>query len=198
MKKKESTFINMVIALFAITLIAGFSLGFVNEMTIGPIAKSKLEQKVKALRLVLPPFDNNPIKDVILLKVANIKDSVEVYPAFFNNEFVGVAVIGSSEKGYSGLIKILVGFKPNGSIQNIAVLEQKETPGLGTKIKDDSFIQQYIGKNVLNFNLKVKKDGGEVDALSGATITTRAYSEAVQMAFDEYVKNRELITKSKN
>ncbi len=198
MKKRESTLINMVLALLVITLVAGFSLGIVNKLTIAPIAKSKLDQKINALKLVLPAFDNNPVKDVILIKVENIKDSVEVFPAFLNQNFVGAAVIGSSEKGFSGLIKIMVGFNPDGAIFNIAVLEQKETPGLGTKIKDPSFINLYKDKNLAIFNAKVKKDGGEIDALTGATITTRAFSEAAQMAYDVFVKNNAIIAKPKN
>src|SRR5690606_34719403 len=100
---------------------------------------------------------------------------------------------GSSEKGFSGLVKIMVGFKPDGTIQNIAVLEQKETPGLGTKIKDESFLQQFRDKNPSTFNLKVKKDGGEVDALTGATISSRAFTESAKLAFDEFLINLDAI-----
>ena len=77
------------------------------------------------------------------------------------------------------------------TIQNIEVLEQKETPGLGTKMKDEKFLQQFKDKNPSTYNLKVKKDGGEVDALTGATISTRAFTEATQMAYDEFMKNNE-------
>ena len=86
MKKKKDTFINMVVSLFAITIIAGFSLGFVNELTVGPIEKGKIERKVNALKQVLPEFDNNPVEEIQLLKSEFAKDSVEVYPAFKNNE----------------------------------------------------------------------------------------------------------------
>ena len=198
MSKKKDTFINMVLSLFVITIVAGFSLGFVNEMTVGPIAKGKIERKVNALKLVLPEFDNNPVEEVLLIKSEFAKDSVEVYPAFKNNEFVGAAVIGSTEKGFSGLIKIMVGFKPDGTIQNIEVLEQKETPGLGTKMKDDKFIAQFRDKNPSSFNVMPTKDQGEVDALTGATITTRAFGEAVQMAYDEFMKNNSSIKELKN
>ena len=198
MKKKKDTFINMVISLFAITIIAGFSLGFVNELTVGPIEKGKIERKVNALKQVLPEFDNNPVEEVQLVSSEFAKDSVEVYPAFNNSEFVGAAIIGSTEKGFSGLIKIMVGFTPDGSIKNIAVLEQKETPGLGTKMKDEKFLAQYREKNPSTFNLKVTKDGGEVDALTGATITSRAFGEAVQMAYDEFIKNNSSIKELKN
>ncbi|MEX1384101.1 RnfABCDGE type electron transport complex subunit G [Lutibacter sp.] len=198
MKKKKDTFINMVISLFAITIIAGFSLGFVNELTVGPIEKGKIERKVNALKQVLPEFDNNPVEEIQLVKSEFAKDSVEVYPAFKNNEFVGAAIIGSTEKGFSGLIKIMVGFTPDGTIKNIEVLEQKETPGLGTKMKDEKYLAQYREKNPSDFNLKVTKDGGEVDALTGATITSRAFGEAVQMAYDEFIKNNDALKELKN
>jgi len=198
MSKKKDTFINMVLSLFVITIISGFSLGYVNELTVGPIEKGKIERKVNALKLVLPTFDNNPIEDVQLIKSSLVKDSVEVFPAYENNKFVGAAIIGSTEKGFSGLIKLIVGFSPEGTIKNIVVLEQKETPGLGTKMKDENFLAQFREKNPSAFNLKVTKDGGEVDALTGATITSRAFGEAVQMAYDEFMKNNGLLIELKN
>jgi electron transport complex protein RnfG len=198
MSKKKDTFINMVVSLFAITIVSGFALGFVNDLTVGPIKEAKIAKKVNALKLVLPEFDNNPVEQVLLLKSEFAKDSVEVYPAFKNNEFVGAAVIGSTEKGFSGLIKIMVGFKPDGTIQNIEVLEQKETPGLGTKMKEDKFIAQFRDKNPSSFNVKPTKDMGEVDALTGATITTRAFGGAVQMAYDEFMKNNGSMKELKN
>jgi electron transport complex protein RnfG len=187
MSNKESTFLNMTITLLVITLVAGLSLGFINELTIGPIAKAKLERKVNAIKQVLPEFDNNPVEDIMLLKSEKVKDSIELYPAYFQEKIVGKAIIGSSEKGYSGLIKIMVGFNPEGTIKNIVVLEQKETPGLGTKMKGDKFLRQFRGKDPNSFNLQVIKDGGDIDALTGATITSRAFGEATQLAYDVFV-----------
>ncbi|MDE3742823.1 RnfABCDGE type electron transport complex subunit G [Maribacter polysaccharolyticus] len=197
MSKKESTFLNMALALIVITLVAGFSLGFVNDLTTGPKAAAKLAKKVNALKAVLPEFDNDLVSEVVKIKTPVAKDSLEIYPAFSNGEFVGAAVIGASEKGFSGLVKIMVGFTPDGSIQNVVVLEQKETPGLGTKMKDEKFIGQFRDKNPSNFNLKVSKDGGQVDALTGATISSRAFTEAAQSAYDEYILIKDSITKSK-
>ncbi|UJH66220.1 RnfABCDGE type electron transport complex subunit G [Allomuricauda sp. SCSIO 65647] len=197
MRKKESTFLNMVLSLLAITLVAGFSLGYVNELTIGPKAEAKLAKKMAALQMVLPEFDNDLVSAAIWVPLEKTNDSTEIYPAFKEGTFVGAAVIGTSERGYSGTIKIMVGFEPNGNINDIVVLEQKETPGLGTKIKGDKFLRQFEGKDPASFDLKVKKDGGEVDALTGATITTRAFSEAVQQAYDAFVKNKESITNPK-
>lgn len=197
MSKKESTLLNMLLTLLIVTLIAGLSLGFVNNLTKGPKAKAKLERKINALKLVLPQFTNNPVADMQLLKSEKAKDSVEIYPAYLENELVGTAVIGSSEKGFSGLIKIMIGFTADGAINNMVVLDQKETPGLGTKMKDEKFIQQFRDKNPSNFNLKVKKDGGEIDALTGATISSRAFSESVQMAYEAFISNRKNNKKSK-
>ncbi len=190
MSKKESTFKNMILTLLVITIVAGFSLGFVNDLTKGPKAKAKLERKINALKLVLPKFDNNPVAEKKLIKSDKVKDSIEIYTAILNNEYVGTAIAGSSDKGFSGLIKIMVGFNPNGQIKNIEVLEQKETPGLGTKMKDEKFIKQFRGKDPASFNLKVTKDGGDVDAITGATITSRAFGEATQLIYDEFIKNK--------
>ncbi len=189
MSKKESNFTNMVVSLLIITLVAGLSLGFINDLTIGPIAKAKLERKVNAIKQVLPEFNNNPVEDIILIKSEKIKDSIELYPAYFEEKIVGKAVIGSSDKGYSGLIKIMVGFNLNGTIKNIVVIEQKETPGLGTKMKGDKFLRQFRGKDPKSFILQVIKDGGDIDALTGATITSRAFGEATQLAYDVFDSN---------
>lgn len=191
MSKKESTFLNMTITLFAITIVAGVSLGFINDITKGPKAQAKLERKISALKNVLPEFNNNPVDDIKLVKHELAKDSVEIYPGIQDDRLTGTAVVGSTNNGYSGLVKIMVGFEPDGTIKNIVVLEQKETPGLGTKMKDDKFLRQFRGKNPSDFNVMPTKDGGEVDALTGATITTRAFGEATQMAYDVFNENQQ-------
>jgi electron transport complex protein RnfG len=194
MSKKESTFLNMIISLFVITIIAGVSLGFINDLTKGPIAKAKLERKVNAIKQVLPEFNNNPAEQVKLIKSDMAKDSIEIYTGMMDLMSIGTAVIGYSEKGYSGLVKIMVGFNPDGSIKNIVVLEQKETPGLGTKMKGEKFMRQFRGEKPSEFNLKPEKDGGDIDAIAGATISSRAFGEATQMAYDVFVET----TQSKN
>ena len=92
----------------------------------------------------------------------------------------------------------MIGFKPSGEIENIAVLEQKETPGLGTKMTETKFLQQFNGVNISTFQLKVKKDGGDVDALTGATISSRAFCDATQMAYDAFIKNNSSLIELKN
>lgn len=198
MKKKESTLTNMVVVLFVITLVAGLTLGYVNDLTLEPKAKARLAKKVNALKSVLPPFDNDPVPAVIRVKSGASRDSIEIYPAFREHTFTGAAVTGSSEKGYSGLVKLMVGFQPDGTINNIEVLEQKETPGLGTKMKGEKFLQQFRGKDPSTFILKVEKDGGGIDALAGATISTRAFGEAAQHAYDAFLAHKDSITKPDN
>ncbi|NCO63382.1 MAG: RnfABCDGE type electron transport complex subunit G [Flavobacteriales bacterium] len=198
MSKKESTFFGMLLSLLVITLVSGFALGFVNDLTIEPKAKAKLEKKINALKLVLPAFDNNPVEDVKMVTSDKVSDSVEIYPAYSKNEFVGAAVIGSTDKGFSGLVKLMIGFKPNGDIVNIVVLEQKETPGLGTKMTEDKFIKQFKGVNISDFKLQVKKDGGDVDALTGATISSRAFCDVTQIAYDAFIKNNNSLSELKH
>jgi electron transport complex protein RnfG len=85
----------------------------------------------------------------------------------------------------------MVGFDTDKKIINISVLKQKETPGLGTKIKEPKFKDQFKGKDPASFKMAVKKDGGEVDAISAATITSRAFCEAVNKAYQALLKGGE-------
>jgi len=88
--------VNMVVVLFIITLVAGLTLGYVNDLTLAPKARARLAKKVNALRTVLPPFDNDPVPAVIRLKTDGVKDSLELYPAFKDSSFTGAAVTGVS------------------------------------------------------------------------------------------------------
>ena len=190
MAKKESTLFNMILTLLVITVVAGISLGYINDLTKGPKEAARLAKKTRSLEAVLPDFSNDPIDEMELITAGATTDSLEFYPAYGNDIPVGAAVIGWSNRGYNGLVKVMVGFNPDGSINNAVVLEQKETPGLGTKIKDDPFISQLRGKDPANFKLMVKKDKGDVDALTGATISSRAFLEATQKAYEAYMNSQ--------
>lgn len=187
MAKKTSSLFNMLLTLVIITIISGFLLGYVNEVTKEPKAKVQAARKMKALQEVLPAFDNNLLEDVLYINTPKI-DSLEVYVAKKAGNTVGYAIEGSSNKGFGGLVKTIVGFTLDGTINNISVLEQKETPGLGTKMKNVAFLQQFLGKNPSEFDLRVKKDGGQVDALTGATISSRAFNETITNAYQVFKK----------
>jgi electron transport complex protein RnfG len=191
MAKKESTLFNMVSSLVVVTLVASTALGYVYELTKGPIAEARLAKKVRAIDEVVSGYDNNPVDEMYKIAIEGAEDSLEVYPARMKGKLVASAIRSYSPKGYGGNVWLMVGLLPNGEINNIAVLEHKETPGLGTKMNDEEYKKQYIGQNPGSFMLDVVKDGGQVDALTGATITSRAFSEATQLAFDVYMKGGE-------
>ncbi|MFZ2338316.1 MAG: RnfABCDGE type electron transport complex subunit G [Bacteroidales bacterium] len=187
MAKTESTFRNMALSLTLIALVSSAMLGFVYEATKNPIALSNLNKKLDAIKQVVPDFNNNPNDEMFLLPTGE-GDSLEVYPAKKDNIIIGYAVNTYTNKGFSGNIKLMAGFRPDGSIINIAVLEHKETPGLGTKMTDPGFKDQFNDKNPSEFELRVKKDGGPVDAITAATISSRAFCDAVQRAYNTLQK----------
>lgn len=188
MAKKESTLFNMVSSLVVVTLVASAALGYVYELTKGPIEAAKLAKKIRAIDEVVTEYDNSPVEEMYKIPVEGSNDSLEVYPAKKGGKLITSAIRTYSPKGYGGNVWLMVGLLPDGSINNITVLDHKETPGLGTKMNGADFKDQFIGKNPSTFNLKVEKDGGEVDALSGATISSRAFGQATQLAFDMYMK----------
>jgi electron transport complex protein RnfG len=187
MAKTESTFKNMVLSLTLISLGASASLGFVYVMTKEPIEASVLNKKLNAIRQVVPEFTNNPSEEMYRLPTGE-GDSLDIYPAKKDGEIIGYAVSTYSKTGFGGNISLVAGFKPDGTIINITVLAQKETPGLGTKMTEPGFKDQFNNKNPSEFKLKVKKDGGPVDAITAATISSRAFCDAVQRAYNTLQK----------
>ena len=187
MAKTESTFRNMVLSLTLISLGASACLGYVYQMTKGPIELSVLNKKLAAIREVVPDFNNDPYEEMYKLPTGE-GDSLEIYPAKKDSIIIGYAVNTNTKKGFSGDVNLMAGFKPDGTIINITVLSQKETPGLGTKMTGSDFKDQFNDKNPSEFKLKVKKDGGPVDAISAATISSRAFCDAVQRAYNTLQK----------
>jgi electron transport complex protein RnfG len=193
MAKMQSSLKNMVLSLTLISLGASAALGFVYELTKEPIEMTLLNKKLDAIKQVVPEFTNNPDEDMFKLPTGE-GDSLEVYPARNGEEVVGYAVRSYTNNGFGGYIGFMVGFKPDGTIYNISVLEQKETPGLGTKMVPEGtsekpeFKDQFMGKNPADFTLKVKKDGGQVDAITAATISSRAFCDGVQRAYNTFEK----------
>lgn len=184
MAANDSKFINMVIALTLITIISAVMLGFVHKVTEEPIRQAGIERQQKAISDVMTGFSNDPLTDGV--KVFNGTDSLEVFPGKKEDETIGYAIKAKSSKGYSGDVWIMVGFDRDGTITETAVIEHKETPGLGTKMADPKFNGQYVGVNPGSVNLQVTKDGGTIDAISGATISSRAFSDAIMQAYETF------------
>lgn len=184
MAKKESTFTNMLVTLLLVSFIASAAMGGVYSLTKEPIAEAKAAKKNLAIKRVTPEFNNQPGEEIIRIEAAG--DSVYFYVARMDSAVVGYAAETFSNIAFGGNIKLMVGFDADGTIKDIAVLEHKETPGLGdkmTKAKSD-WSYQFNGKNPGSFDLKVKKDGGDVDAITASTISSRAYCDAVQTAYN--------------
>jgi electron transport complex protein RnfG len=183
MAKKESSFKNMTIALFVITAVAGLAMATVYSVTIEPIAISQKAKINNAIKMVIPEFET--ISDTMLLPDDG-KDSIRIHRLIKGTEKSGNAIETYTDKGFSGRFSLMVGFTPNGSISNIEVLEHKETPGLGTKMALPAFKDQFVGLKIADLpgeQLKVKKDGGTVDAITAATISSRAFCDAVNRAY---------------
>jgi len=158
------------------------ALSYVYEVTKGPIAQAKAEKQLRAIKSVVQDFTNDPSKESFKC----LKDSpldLTCFPAKKEGALVTMAVKTFTKLGFSGLITMMVGFLPDGTIHNIKVLEQRETPGLGTKIESKKFIGQFIGKHPSQNKLKVKKDGGEIDGITAATISSRAFCDGVNRAW---------------
>ena len=172
-KKLESSFKNMVLVLFLVTLVSSAAVGVVNSLTSGLIEKVKIEKQIQAIRAVVPTFDNDPMTEL------------EFYPAKANGQLVGTAIKTFTNNGFGGLIELMIGFTPDGSIYNYSVLSHKETPGLGSKM-DSWFVKgakgDITGKTPGTQGLQVSKDGGNVDAITAATISSRAFLDAVNRA----------------
>lgn len=174
-------------ALTIVCVLAGLSLSFVNDATREARAYQDRLELLRSLNMVLPEHDNEPDQNVVQV------DDDLYYLSLREGEINGIAFITSSDKGYSGLIRVIVGVKPDGEIISIGVLEQKETPGLGSKITEDWFIDQYKGKSLDNAKWAVKKDNGDFEQISGATISPRAVTNAVQQGLQTYQENKQEI-----
>ena len=168
----------MVAVLFSITLIASAGVGAVNMITVEPIAAAKAAATEAALGVVLPAFDKTESEELTIDEMP-----IVVYTATNAGETVGYAVETMTKSGFSGVVKLMVGFLPDGTINNVNVLQLAETPGLGTKMCDEGnpLLAGVKGKEG-TATFRVKKDGGEVDALTAATISSRAYLDAVNRA----------------
>lgn len=185
---KESSFKNMVITLLVISFFASAALGGVYLVTLKPIEAAKAKKINDAIQKVVPAFDNNPGDDIY--KIAIDGDTLRLYPARKGGKLVGTAIETFTNKGFSGHFTLMVGLLPDGTINSVEVLSHKETPGLGDKMEKNksNFSVQFEGKNPATFKMMVKKDGGDVDAITASTITSRAFTDAVNRAYNTYMK----------
>lgn len=192
---KKGGFMKDAVILFAITLIAGLCLGGVFEITKAPIAAAEQAAKIAAYKEVLPEA-NDFVEDGMPEKIA--ASAEELMAQGFGNVYidaaaqavdasgnpVGYVVSSTSKDGFGGEVKLSVGINGEGKISGIAFLSLAETPGLGMNATGDEFKGQFIDKNAET--LTVTKTGApaenEIQAMSGATITSEAVTNAVNAA----------------
>lgn len=178
----------MIVVLTTITAAVGAILGGVYKITEAPIAQANARAQEEAIRIVAPDFDNNPIAESDTIESNGQK--FVIYPACKEGQTVGAAVKASSRNGFNGEIVIIVGFEQDGTIRQYRVLSHAETPGLGAKMEQwfrtDKNKQSILGLHPAKVNLTVSKDGGDVDAITASTITSRAFLEAVSNAYKAF------------
>ena len=180
----------MVVALLVIAAVSGGVLGLVYGMTKDTIAEVDKKKNEAAIQAVLP------LEGEITYKADTLQYTYEGVDLTFpcnlaydaNGTFQGAA-IKTSEGGFGGKIDMMVGFLADGTIKGTSVLSHAETPGLGANMTG-KFKDQFVDKNPANYRLIVTKDGGDVDAITAATITSRAFSKAVDKAYQAFEANK--------
>lgn len=189
MKKLESSLTNMTLVLTLVAVVMGGILAFVNHLTEGPIQQQKEKALADGIKAVMV------CNDLVVAEPVEVKQTVDGKEHTFiiynvkdaQGKDLGAAV-QSTTMGFGGDLKVLVGFDSEGSILGYTLLEHAETPGLGAKA--DQWFQKgqkgdIIGKSPAE-PLTVSKDGGQVDAITASTITSRAFLKAVNNAYNAY------------
>lgn len=190
-------YLRPVIVLVLISLVAALGLAQVYQRTRDAIAANKKLALRESLQRVLLTFDNRPEETPIGLQLSNGSPI-----AFYRGEKAGqvnsLAFQVSTTEGYAGDIEILAGINPDGVITGVEILSQNETPGLGNRILRPEFLSQFKEKSLARPNpgrWKVKKEGGDFDSLTGATISPRAIIKALQRGLKCFQENQEAILK---
>lgn len=181
----------MILSLGMITACAGALLGIVYSITKEPIARQAQLAQDSAIAEVAPKYNNNPTKESKNFTIDG--NTFVVYPALMDGKLVGAAVKGCSMNGFSGEIDVMAGFDLNGTLRDYRVLQQAETPGLGSRMevwfRDPVAARSVLGKNPVETPFYVSKDkdkNGAIDGITAATISSRAFLESLRNAFEAY------------
>jgi electron transport complex protein RnfG len=180
--------VRLVGVLTLISAVAGVLLAYTAKVTRAPIEQARRQEMLDALAQVLPPFDNQP--DTCLKAESDGGADWLFYVARKGSRFAGTAFVTTSTKGYAGPITIMAGLNADDTVRKIRILSHQETPGLGAKITHELFVAQFDGKSIPNTRWAVRKDGGEIDGITGATISSRAVADAIRRGCDVYVRHK--------
>lgn len=190
-KKKEASLLRLVLVLTTIALVAGLALTGVYALTKEPIEKAQDEKKQNALNAVLPNFKGTIKDTTVQVDGENMVVHVAINE---DGTLFGAGIETFTKKAFAGRFDLMVGFDNKGTILNTEVIKAGETPGLGDKINKDksNFAEQFNHQNPADYKLSVTKDGGDVDAITAATISSRAYCDAVTRAYNVFMKVKEV------
>ena len=168
-----------------ICVAAGALLGGVYALTAEPIEQARGFRRTEAIAAVAPPFTNNPVADAVTITLDGDAQAVTVYPAWDADSLAGAAVSSWSLEGFSGEIDVMVGFNADGSVRGFSVMSQQETPGLGARMAEwfaPGAPGDIAGIKPDGAYPTVSKDGGDIDGITAATISSRAFLQAVRRA----------------
>ncbi len=190
-------YLKMGVILMVVGMVATTILAVTESATRTPIAEAKRQEMLTMLKNVLPEgFDNQPDVDTVTLadkRLNRLGKPVIFYRGRKGSTNLGAAFVVTAPDGYAGDIEIMMSVAPNGTIHLVQIASQSETPGLGDKIVKTDWLKAFPDKNQDNVKWRVKKDGGDFDQFSGATITPRAVVGAVKRGLDFFVEKKEAI-----
>lgn len=221
--KNTENIITLGVFLGVLCAVATGLLAVTDQLTKAPIEASALAKINQSLREALPPFDNNAASNTCVINSSDgEKIPVVFHGAVKDGVLVGVAGITFSKRGYGGKVEVMTGMRSDGKIRTVLVTQQNETPGLGSNICErkrkltvknmfekaaaeenevapNPILDQFAGhseepSDKWGVDWKVKKDGGTVDFVTGATVTTRAVTDAVNRAAKTYMEHKAEIT----
>ena len=179
----------LVVVLGSICFAASLALSSVYDLTKEPIAYQKKLEMIRSLEAVLPGMTVDPDSGFLDMQRED-GAPVRVFRSISDGEVQGAAFEVVAPDGFSGNIYIMMGVKPNGELGGIVILSHAETPGLGSPIEKESWKGQFKGRSLENTDLRVKKDGGDIDQMTGATISPRAVTGAVKKGLEWFDKNK--------
>ena len=174
----SSTLKNMTLCLTLVCLICAAVVGVAYAVTKDPIDAAARAKTTASIARVLPAFSATPQEGSIEVGGTDYK--------YYKVDGAGYAIV-SATSGFGGLLTLMVGITEDGTVHNTAVLSHSETPGLGAKCAtDERFLSQFRGLDPAAKTVAVEKDGGDLDAITASTITSRAYALAVSNAVEVF------------
>lgn len=171
--------LHLTIVLFTVTFLSGLILSFVFDVTKEPIATVEKQRTEEGIKAIYDDFTgyNDLSSDID----GNNKNILSIYEVVKDSNIVGYVYKINAPGSYSGKLEFLVGINGDGKIQNLSFLSLQETPGLGTKVKNEDFYEQFIGKTTSSVD--------NIDTITGATISSKAVINGVDLALNHFNAN---------